>query len=71
VLEDKAAHYQRCIDARTEMNNTEEDDEKSVVRAYLDKMAKVTGLTGAASIFYILVSEGSRVYPPRNFVPIP
>jgi RHS repeat-associated protein len=31
----------------------------------------VTGLTGAALIIYLIVSEGSRLYPPRNLVPVP
>lgn len=31
----------------------------------------VTGLTGAALIIYLIISEGSRVYPPRNLVPVP
>jgi RHS repeat-associated protein len=31
----------------------------------------VTGLTGAALILYLIVSEGSRLYPPRNLVPVP
>ena len=32
---------------------------------------EVTGLTGAALIIYLLVSEGSRLFPPRNLVPVP
>jgi len=31
----------------------------------------VTGLTGSALIAYLLVSEGSRLFPPRNLVPVP
>src|SRR5215213_9945189 len=31
----------------------------------------VTGLTGAALILYLIISEGSRLYPPRNLVPVP
>ena len=35
------------------------------------KMERITGLTGAALVIYIIVSEGSRVIPPRNLVPVP
>jgi len=32
---------------------------------------KVTGLSGAALALYLLVSEGSRLFPPRNLIPVP
>jgi hypothetical protein len=32
---------------------------------------KVTGLTGGALLAYLLISEGSRLFPPRNFIPVP
>jgi len=32
---------------------------------------EVTGLTGAALITYLIVSEGSRLFPPRNLIPVP
>jgi hypothetical protein len=32
---------------------------------------KLTGLTGAALVLYLIVSEGSRLFPPRNLVPVP
>ena len=31
----------------------------------------ITGLTGAALITYLIISEGSRLFPPRNLVPVP
>lgn len=31
----------------------------------------LTGLTGAALVLYLIVSEGSRLFPPRNLVPVP
>ena len=37
----------------------------------VQKIQTVTGLSGAALWLYILVSEGSRLFPPRNIVPIP
>jgi hypothetical protein len=30
-----------------------------------------TGLTGWVLAAYLLVSEGSRLYPPRDLVPVP
>jgi hypothetical protein len=32
---------------------------------------QVTGLSGVALGLYLIVSEGSRLFPPRNLVPIP
>jgi hypothetical protein len=32
---------------------------------------RTTGLTGAALTIYIIISEGSRLFPPRNLVPVP
>lgn len=40
-------------------------------KSFMEKMAAITGLTGSALIIYIIVSEGSRLFPPRNLVPIP
>ncbi|WP_160715435.1 DUF6443 domain-containing protein [Chitinophaga solisilvae] len=39
--------------------------------AFMQKMSTITGLSGGALILYIIISEGSRVFPPRNLVPIP
>ncbi|MBP2661797.1 MAG: repeat-containing protein [Firmicutes bacterium] len=39
--------------------------------SFMDHMARVTGLSGTALVVYIVVSEGSRAFPPRNLVPIP
>ena len=36
-----------------------------------EKISRLTGLTGTALIIYIILSEGSRLFPPRNLVPIP
>jgi len=38
---------------------------------FMQKMSEITGLTGAALLIYIFISEGSRVIPPRNLIPIP
>ncbi|MEM1000255.1 MAG: hypothetical protein AAGN35_24595 [Bacteroidota bacterium] len=32
---------------------------------------EVTGLTGLALFIYLIISEGSRLFPPRNAIPIP
>lgn len=32
---------------------------------------ELTGLTGAALLAYLIISQGSRLFPPRNLVPIP
>jgi len=34
-------------------------------------LVQATGLTGAALLLYLLISEGSRLlFPPRNLVPV-
>jgi hypothetical protein len=38
---------------------------------FMKRMAEITGLTGTALILYLIASEGSRLFPPRNLVPIP
>jgi hypothetical protein len=42
-----------------------------VDRGFMDRMAEITGLTGAALITYLIISEGSRLFPPRNLIPVP
>ena len=32
---------------------------------------ELTGLAGAALVLYLILSEGSRLFPPRNLVPVP
>lgn len=38
---------------------------------FMQGMAKATGLTGGALIAYVIISEGTRAFPPRNLVPVP
>lgn len=38
---------------------------------FMKKMEELTGLAGAALIVYIIISEGSRLFPPRNLIPVP
>lgn len=42
-----------------------------VDRSFMERMAEITGLTGAALVTYIIISEGTRLFPPRNLVPVP
>lgn len=42
-----------------------------VDRGFMERMSAITGLTGTALIIYLIVSEGSRVFPPRNLIPVP
>ena len=36
-----------------------------------DGISRITGLTGTALIIYLIISEGSRAFPPRNLIPAP
>ncbi len=38
---------------------------------FMKHMAAITGLTGTALIIYLIISEGTRLFPPRNLIPIP
>jgi len=40
-------------------------------RTFMEAMEAATGLTGTALIIYIIISEGSRLFPPRNLIPAP
>jgi RHS repeat-associated protein len=40
-------------------------------RSLIDNLEKITGLTGTALVVYLIISEGSRLFPPRNLVPVP
>jgi hypothetical protein len=35
------------------------------------EIAAITGLTGGALVVYLIISEGSRIFPPRNLIPLP
>jgi hypothetical protein len=36
-----------------------------------EQVGLITGLSGAALTAYLIVSEGSRLFPPRNLIPVP
>ncbi|WP_428070439.1 DUF4157 domain-containing protein [Chryseobacterium gambrini] len=38
---------------------------------FMRRMAEITGLTGTALLIYLIISEGSRLFPPRNLIPVP
>ncbi|HEU4769355.1 MAG TPA: DUF4157 domain-containing protein [Pyrinomonadaceae bacterium] len=42
-----------------------------VDQTFMERMAAITGLTGTALIVYLIISEGSRLFPPRNLIPVP
>ena len=106
VLNDKAAGFERCIAARTELADTcfdggdighqtqvdnltnglkncdelrvpvpvpseEPETSPSTDPDFMQRMATITGLSGAALIAYLVISEGSRLFPPRNLIPVP
>jgi len=39
--------------------------------SFTDQISNATGLTGVALAVYIVVSEGSRIIPARNIIPVP
>lgn len=43
---------------------------REIDRGFLERMSALTGLTGTALIIYLILSEGSRLFPPRNLVPV-
>jgi hypothetical protein len=49
------------------------EQKESLLNKASDAIYKSTGvrLTGAALIAYLVISEGSRVFPPRDLVPVP
>jgi hypothetical protein len=49
----------------------EEVPKPVIDQGFMDRMAKTTGLTGAALVIYLIISEGTRLFPPRNLIPIP
>jgi RHS repeat-associated protein len=38
---------------------------------FMEKMGAITGLSGTALVVYIVISEGSRLFPLRNAIPVP
>ncbi|WP_252243917.1 MULTISPECIES: hypothetical protein [unclassified Clostridium] len=40
-------------------------------KGFWEEMEAITGLAGAALVAYVIISEGSRLFPPRNLIPVP
>ncbi len=40
-------------------------------KGFWKEMEAITGLAGAALVAYVIISEGSRLFPPRNLIPVP
>lgn len=36
-----------------------------------ERVSEITGLTGTGLTIYLIISEGSRIFPPRNLIPAP
>jgi len=49
----------------------QQNSQPIIDKSFMDRMAAITGLTGTALVLYLIISEGSRLFPPRNLVPIP
>jgi hypothetical protein len=50
---------------------TDKQTDRTKDKDFLKKMEELTGLTGVALILYLIVFEGSRLFPPRNLIPVP
>ena len=37
----------------------------------VDQISETTGLSGVALAIYLIISEGSRIIPARNAIPVP
>lgn len=59
----------RCQRVRERVKARQPQQQKSP--DFMKKMSEITGLTGTALLIYLIISEGSRLFPPRNLVPVP
>lgn len=69
AVEEAINRLVRCQKARERVKARQSKPEVSP--DFMKKMAEITGLTGTALLMYIIISEGSRLFPPRNLVPVP
>ncbi len=44
---------------------------RSSSKSLRERVGEITGLTGTALTIYLIISEGTRVFPPRNLIPAP
>lgn len=61
----------RYDDKGNPLTPDEAHKKSSISPDLIKKIEIATGLTGAALLIYIIISEGSRFFPPRNLIPIP
>ena len=69
AVEEAIKRLVRCQKVRDRVKARQSKPEVSP--DFMKKMAEITGLTGTALLMYIIISEGSRLFPPRNLVPVP
>ncbi len=50
---------------------TETEQQPESNQDFIARMQAITGLSGVALALYLLISEGSRLFPPRDLLPIP
>jgi hypothetical protein len=56
---------------RARARQPESDRSPTMSPDFVRRISKITGLTGTALLVYIILSEGSRLFPPRNLIPVP
>ncbi|MCA1606235.1 MAG: hypothetical protein LC775_12365, partial [Acidobacteria bacterium] len=70
-----ALYNRKCVPQPTPVRVRERASARETApaadRSFMERMAAVTGLTGTALIVYLIISEGSRLFPPRNLIPVP
>ncbi|MGN6526036.1 MAG: hypothetical protein ACTHL8_06575 [Burkholderiaceae bacterium] len=70
---DAAAWFNRPNPKPSEWKGGPAPTSSSTSRSILDwdHWKEATGLSGGALALYLIVSEGSRLFPPRNLIPAP
>jgi RHS repeat-associated protein len=69
--ESASERYAACLRGRPIPNLNTWNNREALSPTDWGWWEKTTGLTGAALGAYLIISEGSRLFPPRNAVPIP
>lgn len=64
-------NYRQPPRVRVRVRSTASDPAPATDPSFMRKMQEITGLTGTALLIYVIISEGSRLFPPRNLVPVP
>ena len=66
-----AERYAACLTGRPIPELDTRSNKDATDSSGLEYWEELTGLTGLALILYLILSEGSRLFPPRNLIPIP